>query len=392
MTYPLMHNNISKSDVDALRNFLNEKKIRFTQGKKVKEFEQKWSKWLGCKYSVFVNSGSSANLLSISLLKIKYPKGGEVIVPSHTWVSDIASVIQNGFKPVFVDIDLKHLGMNDDLIIKKITKNTKAVFLSYIQGFNCLTKKLLEYLKKKKILLIEDVCESHGALFGKKKLGSFGWTSNFSFYYAHHITTIEGGMICTNDKLAYNNLLMLRSHGMLRESSDPLIKSKYYKKYPDLNSNFIFCFPAYNVRNTEIGAVIGLNQLKKLDKNIIKRNNNLKYFLARIRKDIYFTDFDLKGCSNYAFNVILNKPNKILFDKICKNLKNNKIEFRVGAAGGGNQLRQPYLKNILKIKETEIKLYKNTDHVHFFGFYIGNYPDLSYQKIDKLIKVLNSIN
>ena len=375
-----------------MKDFLNKKKIRFTQGKKVKEFEQKWSKWLGCKYSVFVNSGSSANLLSISLLKIKYPKGGEVIVPSHTWVSDVASVIQNGFKPVFVDIDLKHLGMNDDLIIKKITKNTRAVFLSYIQGFNCLTNKLLQYLKKKKILLIEDVCESHGALFGKKKLGTFGWTSNFSFYYAHHITTIEGGMICTNDKLAYNNLLMLRSHGMLRESSNSKIKNKYYKQYPDLNSNFIFCFPAYNVRNTEIGAVIGLNQLKSLDKNISKRNNNLKYFLSRIRKDIYFTDFDLKGCSNYAFNVILRNPNKHLFNKICKNLEKNKMEYRVGGAGGGNQLRQPYLRNKFNIKFNDIRSFKNTEQIHFYGFYIGNYPDLSYQKIDKLIKVLNSIN
>ena len=391
MTYPLMHNNISKSDVNALKDFLNKKKIRFTQGKKVKEFEQKWSKWLGCKYSVFVNSGSSANLLSISLLKIKYPKGGEVIVPSHTWVSDIASVIQNGFKPVFVDIDLKHLGMKDDLIIEKITKNTKAVFLSYIQGFNCLTKKLLQYLKEKKIILIEDVCESHGALFGKKKLGSFGWTSNFSFYYAHHMTTIEGGMVCTNDKLAYNNLLMLRSHGMLRESVDSKIKKEYSKQYPDLNSNFIFCFPAYNVRNTEIGAVIGLNQLKRLDNNIVKRNNNLKYFLSRIRKDIYFTDFDLKGCSNYAFNIILKKPNKGLFNKVCKNLAKNKIEFRVGGAGGGNQLRQPYLRNKFNIKLKDIKSFKNTEQIHFYGFYIGNYPDLSHIKIDKLIKVLNSI-
>ena len=149
MNFPLMHNNIDVSDIEGLKNFLNAKNIKLTQGKKVREFEKKWSKWIGCKYSVFVNSGSSANLLSISLLKIKYPKGGEVIVPSHTWVSDIASVIQNGFKPVFVDIDLKHLGMNDNLIIKKITKNTKAVFLSYIQGFNCLTKKLLHQQLRK---------------------------------------------------------------------------------------------------------------------------------------------------------------------------------------------------------------------------------------------------
>ena len=370
MTYSLLENNITRSDVDALKKFLNNKNIRLTQGKKVKEFEKKWSKWLGCKYSVFVNSGSSANLLSITLLKIKYPKGGEIIVPAHTWVSDIASIIQNGFKPVFVDIDLKNLGMNNDLIIKKINKKTRAVFLSYIQGFNCLSKKLLSFLKKNNITLIEDVCESHGAFFNDKKLGTFGWTSNFSFYYAHHISTIEGGMVCTNDKEAYNKLLMLRSHGMLRESKDQKLKNRYLSKFPDLNYNFIFCHPSYNVRNTELGAVIGINQLKRLSKNILIRNKNLKYVLSKIRKDIYFTDFDLKGSSNYAFNIILKKPNKNLFKKICKKLEANSIEYRVGGAGGGNQLRQPYLREKLKMKIEKIRSYMNADHMHFYGFYV----------------------
>ena len=150
MKHPLMYNNILIEDIKVLKKFLSNKSIKLTQGKKVLEFEKKWSKWLGCKYSVFVNSGSSANLLSISLLKLKYPKGGEIIVPAHTWSSDINSIIQNGFKPVFVDIDLKNLGMKDDLIINKVNKDTKAIFISYIQGFNCLTEKLLSFLKKKK--------------------------------------------------------------------------------------------------------------------------------------------------------------------------------------------------------------------------------------------------
>ena len=162
--YPLMRNNILKDDLNKVISHLKKNNI-LTQNKEVLKFEKIWSKWLGVKYSVFVNSGSSANLLSIQLLKIKYPKGGEVIVPPLTWSSDVSSLIHCGFKPVFVDIDLETLGMNTDKIISKINKNTRAVFISYIQGFNCLSDKLLKYLKKNKIYLIEDVCESHGAKY-----------------------------------------------------------------------------------------------------------------------------------------------------------------------------------------------------------------------------------
>ena len=149
--YPLMKNNILKSDIQKIIKFLKKNDV-LTQKKEVLKFEKQWSKWLGVKYSVFVNSGSSANLLSIQLLKLKFPEGGEVIVPPLTWSSDVSSLIHCGFKPVFVDIDLETLGMNNDKIISKINKNTRAVFLSYIQGFNCLSEKLIKYLKKKKNL------------------------------------------------------------------------------------------------------------------------------------------------------------------------------------------------------------------------------------------------
>ena len=144
-----------------------------------------------------------------------------------TWVSDISSVKQSGFDLKFADINLSTLSMNTDNIIKAIDKKTVAVFLSHIQGFNGLTKKLLDYLKKKKIILIEDVCESHGATFNNKKLGSIGLMSNFSFYYAHHMSTIEGGMVCTNDEDIYQKLRMLRSHGLVRESNNESFKQKY---------------------------------------------------------------------------------------------------------------------------------------------------------------------
>ena len=386
MKYPLMRNNITKSDRMSLINFLK-KNDKLTQGPYVREFERKWSKWLGVKYSVFVNSGSSANLLSLTLLKIKYPKRGEVIVPPLTWSSDISSILHCGFKPGFVDIDTDTLGMNTDKIIKKINKNTKAIFLSYIQGFNCLSSKLLHIIKKKKILLIEDVCESHGATFKNKKLGSFGWTSNFSFYYAHHMSTIEGGMVSTNDRLAYNNLLMLRSHGMIREMEDESRKNKIINYNSKLNSKFIFEYPGYNLRNTEIGAVLGISQLKRLDKNIKLRTKNLNFFLDNLDDSFFYKDFLLTGSSNYAFNVILKDKNKKRFDKILKNLDKNGIEYRVGSAGGGNQLRQPYVKRLIKFKN--FNNFKNVEHIHSYAFYIGNYPDLAQKDILFITKVLN---
>ena len=384
-----MHHNFTKSDMNAAIKLLKSKNIVLTQSENVKKFEENWSKWLGVKYSVFVNSGSSANLLTISVLRILFKKGKEIILPSLTWVSDINSVLQNNYKPVFVDINANNLCMDEDQIIKKVNKNTLAVFLTHVQGFNGLSSKLINFLKKRKVLLIEDVCESHGATYKNKKLGTFGKISNFSFYYAHHMSTMEGGMVCTNDKKIYEIARMIRSHGMARESNNPIFERKIIKKNPKLFSKFIFLYPGYNFRNTEIGAVIGLNQLKSLNKNNEKRKKNFKLFLKLIDKNIYRTNFYTQGSCNYAFPLILQKPNWKFRRKLENTLKKNRIEFRRGNAGGGNQLRQPYLKPYLK--EIKLSQFKQVDHIHFFGYYIGNYPSLSSKKIIKLTKILNSI-
>ena len=388
----LMDNNFTKSDMDSVRKLINKKNIILTQSKKVKEFEQKWSEWVGTKYSVFVNSGSSANFITISVLKIlnKNKHKNEIIVPSLTWVSDINSVIMNGFKPVFVDINLSNLSMNVDEVIKKISKKTLAVFITHAQGFNGLSKKLLTILKKKKIHLIEDVCESHGATYKNKKLGNFGLMSNFSFYYAHHLTTIEGGMVCTNDKKIYETIKMLRSHGMLRESGNKQYEKKTVKENKDLSPKFIFLHPTLNFRNNEIGAVIGINQLKSLDKNNLQRTKNFKLFLELLDDKKYWKNFDLEGNSNYAFPILLQTKDLKLRDYFEKKLKIANIEFRRGNAGGGNQLRQPYIKNI--VKNFKLKDFTNVDHVHFFGYYIGNYPSLKSQKIIKITNFLNSLD
>ncbi len=390
-SHKLMEDNINSKDIAVLTDFIKKKPI-FTNNKKVLEFEKAWSNWLGVKYSIFVNSGSSANLLSIAYLKNKF-KRGEVIVPTLTWSSDVASIFHNNLKPVFVDIDLKNLAISFDEIKKKTTKNTIAIFLTHILGINGLTDEIVKFCKKKKILLIEDCCESHGAKFKSKKIGTYGFISNFSFYFAHHMTTIEGGMISTNSREVYEISRMLRSHGLVRETRNPKIKSYYQNKYKDLNSQFIFSLPAYNVRSTEINAVLGLNQIKSLNKNIQKRNNNFNFFLSRLDKKKYFTEFELKGQSNYAFIIILQKQfrNKKFREKFEKILYENKIEYRRGTSGGGNQMRQPYVRNTLNFNEKDFKKFKNTEIVHHYGYYIGNYPSLSKSKILKLTHILNSV-
>lgn len=389
MKFPLMRNNILREDLDAVIEHLKQDDPILTHGANVRAFEEEWSAWLGVKYSVFVNSGASANLLSMAVLKIRYPNGGEVIVPPLTWISDIASVLQNGFTPVFVDIDPQSLAMDTKQVLAKITDKTRAVFLSHIQGFDGLTDELVNELKSRNIPLIEDVCESHGATHNGQRLGSFGWTSNFSFYYAHHMSTIEGGMVCTNDPEVYQQVRMLRSHGMVREVNDAAVRSSYQQANPDLNPDFIFAFPAYNTRNTEIGGIMGRSQLKRLDSNIRRRTENLHRFLRKIDPKKYRTDFKLEGSSNYAFNLVLQKPDEGFVQRLMSKMRDSGIEFRRGSAGGGNQIRQPYLKGI--VPENYHMQFPEVEHIHFYGFYIGNFPDLRDEEVDEICAILNSV-
>ena len=390
MKYPLMRNNILREDLDAVIEHLKKDDPILTNGPYVRQFEAEWSKWLGVKHSIFVNSGSSANLLTMAVLKIRHPGGGEVIVPSLTWISDISSVLQNGFTPIFVDTDPFSLAMDSKEVIAKITDNTRAIFLTHAQGFDGLTDKLIDHLKLKNIPLIEDVCESHGATHNNEKAGSIGWISNFSFFYAHHMSTIEGGMICTNDAEVYQQLRMLRSHGMVREANDPQLQMTYRKENPDLNPDFIFSYPAYNVRNNEIGGIMGISQLKRLDSIVMRRTQNLNRFISQLDSSKYRTDFKLEGSSNYAFNLILKKPDNNFVLRLMAKMTESGIEYRRGSAGGGNQTRQPYIKDILPNKA--YLNFPETEHIHFYGFYIGNFPDLLDEEIDDICHILNSVS
>lgn len=384
---PLMSDNIFREDIDNLINFLNQNPIpRLTNGPKIWEFEEKWNEWLGTKYSIMTNSGASANELTMLALSYKYGNDLEIIVPPLTWISDISSVLFAGFKPVFCDINMKNLSFDLEKLKAVITPKTKAIFVTHVLGLNALTDELLQLCEEKGILLIEDVCESHGATFKGKKVGNFGFASNFSFYFAHHMSTIEGGMISTNDYEFYQICRALRSHGMAREMSDESYRQKYIDDNPMLSKDFIFIHPSHNFRTTEINAVLGLSQLPNLDKNNQNRINNFNHFIKHIDSKKFNTDIDIEGQCNYAFIVILRENSFELRDKIESVLSQNGIEFRRGLSGGGNQLLQPFIRKNFEIKHED---FPNIQHIHNFSWYIGNHPNLEMEKIDNLIKLLN---
>ena len=381
MFWKLQENVLSKGDIEVLVDFIRNTK-RFTQFEKVKEFEQKYSQWLGIKYSVFVNSGSSANLLLINALKELYncKLNDEIIVPAVTWVTNISPIMQNGLNPVFVDINLKNLSFDYDKLESAISSKTKAIFVTHLIGFPADINRIKEIIGDREILILEDCCESHGATIDGVKIGNFGIGSTFSFYWGHHLTSVEGGMICTNNEELYKLLLLKRSHGLARE-----LPAKYHKefreKYPDIDFNFLFLTDGYNVRNTEFNAVLGLHQLKKLDQFIKIRNDNYVKFLKLLNpiKDKLHLQ-NIKGISSFCLPFIF-KSDKYKI-KLQKKLEENKIESR--PIIGGNLLRQPCFK-----KYGDYRDFKNTEIIHNNGFYIGNNQFVNNERLDVLDNMIS---
>ena len=390
-SWPLINDNITQRDREVLADFcLNGE--RFTNGAKVKEFEKAWSEWLGVKHSVMVNSGASANFISIAM--VKELKGiGEVIVPPIGWVSDISSVVQLGMTPVFVDVSLTDFNITAENIKAAITKDTKAIVLVHTLGFNAMTDEIVQIAKDNDIILIEDCCEAHGAKYGDKRVGSIGDISLFSFYFGHHITTIEGGTVCVNNDKLYDLAKLFRSHGMTREAS-PELQEHYKLTNPDLNPLFTFAVAGFNMRSTELNAVLGLEQLKRLDYNIECRRNNLDTWLKNLDSSIFITSFNTEGNSNFALPLVMRDSTKDRlhinddYSSVCDVLDLNGVEYRLGTAGGGNQARQPYLK---KFPYKISGVLAQADYIHENALYIGNHVDLTKEQIIELCKKLNNV-
>jgi CDP-6-deoxy-D-xylo-4-hexulose-3-dehydrase len=384
-TWPLINDNITQSDREILADFCLHGE-RFTNGAKVKEFEKIWSEWLGVKHSVMVNSGASANYISIAM--VKELKGeGEVIVPPIGWVSDLASVAQLGMTPVIVDVSLNDFNITAENIKRAITSKTKAIVLVHTLGFNAINEEIIQLAKEHDLLLIEDCCEAHGATYKGKKVGSFGDISLFSFYFGHHITTIEGGTVCVNDDHLYDLAKLFRSHGMTREASQELQRD-YQLAYPNLNPLFTFAVAGFNMRSTELNAVLGIEQMKRLDSNIEARTRNLHTWLDNLDNSKFMTSFSTPGSSNFALPLMMQGITRDKLKDVCRILEEEGVEYRLGTAGGGNQALQPYLK---KFPHRVNGSLAHASYVHHYALYVGNHPELTEEQIINLCKKLNNV-
>lgn len=386
--WPLMDNNITRQDRLQASNFFLEggshdlSDTKLTNGPQVSAFEEEFAQVQGSKFAVMVNSGSSANLLSMQALYIKFGCG-QVAVPVVTWVSDIAAIMHAGLEPLFMDVDPRTLGIDWTQLNER---KPLALFPTHCLGFNAFLGRGFDSLSE--VPIVEDCCESLGATMGGKKLGTFGLMSNFSFYYAHHMSTIEGGMICTDDEKLYELLRMLRSHGLVREMRSTAYKEAAAKAAPDLDPQFIFAHLGHNMRSTEVNAVIGRSQLKRLDENNHKRRANLVRFLGALDADKYRIEYLTQGSCNYAMPLVLQEPDQVAFSKVVEIMKELGVEYRKGTAGGGNQLRQPYARERWG---DFYQKFPQAEHIHHFGLYVGNYPDLEDWKIDALCERLNAL-
>mgnify|MGYP003153442538 CR=1 FL=1 len=376
INWPLMDNAIPKDQRVALSNFILDGD-KFSQGQYVKEFEEEWSKWQGCKYSVFVNSGSSANFLAVHALN-NYDETKGWVSQACTWSTTVSPIILSKNKLNLCDVNLPNL--DPDLHTLEYIFNLnkpKYLFLAHLLGFCALSQELLDLCKKYNVELLEDCCESHGTTYDGVKIGNFGKVSTFSFYYGHHMTTIEGGMVCTNDKDIYEKLLLLRSHGLLRE-----LPEESQQKYKKVNKNFTFITPGFNVRSCELNAYLGLLQLKNLDKHNKIRQDNFNHFAKNLDNKKYFNNFKVEGNSSFCFPIITkNKDQKdILLEKLTK----EGIETRPVIAG--NLYNHPFIDGVVdKIMNVDDK----ANYVHENGFYVGNNHNISITEVDWLLNLLN---
>ena len=388
MRWPLMGETITFTDRLKMAWFTLTAK-KFTFGEKVKKFEKEWSEWIHHRnetYSLYVSSGSTANFLLVAGVMELYglKKGDKVLLPACTWMTNVAPIIQLGLTPVFCDINLENFSFDLDDARKIARKHDiKMIFVTHLLGFSADNEALQKIFKR--AIIIDDVCESHGCtdMIGNKR-GSNSLGATFSFYFGHHMSTIEGGMVTTNNKDLYDLMKVKRSHGMAREST----KFKDYADlYPEIDKQFLFVTDGYNFRNHEICAVLGSSQLKRLDKMIEIRNRNHDIFTSIIDKypNLFYNIKNSTTNSSFCLPFICKSKGIMLTMK--ETFAENGIEYRPVVSG--NLLAQPFLKDY-KI-ETD-KERTNAELVHSQGVYIGNSHFVTVEDMQFLKQVVEKID
>ena len=382
--WPLMKDIISQEDKQKMADFCLTAS-KFTNGQKVREFEQKWSEWLGSKYSLMTSSGSTANYLLLSSIKELYglKNGDKVLVPTMTWVTNISPVFQLGLQPIFCDVNSNDFSFDKNCLaeISEQHPDIKLIWITHLFGFAADCKELHSLWPEAKIA--EDVCESHGVKCGDRRLGIEGEGGTFSFYFGHHMTTVEGGIVSTNSKELYELMRAKRSHGLARETSQDTYND-FINKYPDIDPQFMFITDGYNFRSMEINAVLGLSQIVNLDDWILERQKNLDRFLHIIEKfDFLQSEFKISGNSSFCLPFVC--KNSAIKNKLKEYLSSSGIETRPLCSG--NLLRQPFLQ---KMGYPHPSLFLNSEFLHECGFYIGNnhmITDDEFKKLEMLLEV-----
>lgn len=381
MNIPLVKDTIDNDDINKLIEWLKGGN-KLTKGNVTIEFEKKWSKYLGVKYSVFLNSGSSANLAMIySLIQSGKLKNNNIIVPAVSWVTTITPIIQFGLNPILCDNDEDNLGLSIEHL-KILIKEHKpsVVMLVHVLGIPNHMNEILQLCEENDIILIEDSCESIGSEYNGIKTGAFGSMSSFSFYFGHHMSTIEGGMVSTNDYELYKILLSIRSHGWDRDLPEEEQK-KLRKKYDlsNFRSLYTFYYPGFNLRSTDLQAYIGINQLEKIDKIVISRNKNYEIYYKNIDDKFWKPKLPENTLiSNFAYPIILNNV-----EEMSTILFKNGVENRPLICGSINE--QPFWY------EKYGKSYlPNSKKIHYNGMYLPNNPTLTEEEIISICKIINN--
>jgi CDP-4-dehydro-6-deoxyglucose reductase, E1 len=378
----LIQDTIDNQDIDNLIEWLKTYP-RLTKGSKTIEFENKWAQWLGTKYSVFVNSGSSANLLMLYTLKIlNKMKNNKVCVPSLCWVTDLSPVLQFNLEPLLIDCNLDNLSVDLNHLEQVFqTENPSVLILVSVLGLSPDMESIVKLCEKYDVILLEDNCESQGTKFKQKKLGNFGLMSSFSTYFGHTMSTIEGGIISTNDTEVYNTLLQLRSHGWDRDLSTESQKELREKwGVNDFSALYTFYVPGFNLRSTDLQAQIGIKQLDKVDGMINNRYINFLYYKSKLDGKIWFpTTIDDSYTSNFAIPVITKTSEDK--ERLIKELTDNNISCRPLISGSMGS--QPFYKKLYG--ET---LLPNCTIVDERGIYVPNHDKMTKDDIDRICEIL----